>query len=242
MKNIGCIIAGVLLLLGCTESSVIANIPEASGICFSQNSKTLFVVEDEGTIYELSTTGELLRQKRLGDYDLEGVACDDDHNRLLLAQEGEDAILVVSQKKLRLKKSIKIKKRFRGEVILKRDKKYGLEGITIVGESLFLSNQKDPSLVLKVPKKDKAKVTILELFKHGHKDVAGLAYHDGYLFMVSDRENLLLKYDIKEKKVVATAKLPNASQEGITFDNDGNLYIADDDGRVLKYRRERFGL
>jgi uncharacterized protein YjiK len=221
---------------------VIADIPEASGICFSQNSKTLFVVEDEGKIYEISTSGEVLRQKRLGDYDLEGIACDDREHRLLLAQEGEDAILVVSQKKLRLKKRIKIKKKFHGKTILRRDKKHGLEGITIVDDSLFLSNQKDPSLVLKVPKKDKAKVPILELLKHGYKDVAGLAYHDGYLFMVSDSANLLLKYDIKEKRVVATAKLPLASQEGITFDNDGNLYIADDAGRVLKYRRKRFGL
>jgi uncharacterized protein YjiK len=242
MKKIFYIMIGFLLLQGCMESAAIVQIPEASGICFSQNSETLFVVEDEGKVYEISRDGAILRQKRIGDYDLEGVACDDVHNRLLLAQEGEDAILVLSQKKLKLTKSIKIKKRFRGENILRRDKKHGLEGIAIVEDFILLSNQKNPSLLLKVTREDKAKVTILELFKHGHEDIAGLTYHDGYLFMVSDDENLLLKYDIKDKRVIATAKLPQASQEGVAFDNDGYIYIADDAGRVLKYKRERFGL
>lgn len=242
MKKIGIVMAVILLLQGCMDSAVIAKIPEASGICFSQNSKTLFVVEDEGKIYEISTTGEILRKKRLGNYDLEGIACDDARHRLLLAQEGENTILVLSQNKLNLKKSIKIKKRFHDKRILRRDKKHGLEGICIVGDFLFLSNQKNPSVLFKVAREDKAKVTILELFKHTHEDIAGLTYHDGSLFMVSDSENLLLKYDIKNKKVIGKAKLPAFSQEGIAFDNDGNIYIADDDGRVLKYRRERFGL
>ncbi len=44
---------------------IIAKIPEASGISYSKSSNTLFVVNDEGTIYELSTKGKILRKKSL---------------------------------------------------------------------------------------------------------------------------------------------------------------------------------
>ena len=244
------------LMLGCEakgkesyQSAEIAKIPEASGICFSKKSHTLFVVEDEGKIYEISTEGKILRQKRLGDLDLEGIACDDAKGELLLAQEGEDDILIVGQKTLNLKKRINIKRKYHDRLILKKDKKHGLEGITLVDDFILLSNQskklgvkKDPSVMFKVEKSDKKKVTILELFEHGHIDISGLCYHDNTLFMVSDRENLLLKYDMKNKKVLATAKLPLASQEGIAFDDDGNLYIANDAGSILKYKRKKFGL
>jgi len=242
----------VWLLLGCegkSNSYEIAQIPEASGICFSSKSQTLFVVEDEGKIYEISTSGKILRQKRLGDYDLEGIACDDKEGELLLAQEGEDNILVVGKSTFNVKKSINVKRKFKGRLILKKDKKHGLEGITLIDDYILLSNQskkigakKDPSVMLKVEKTKKQKVAIKELFEHGHIDISGLCYHDNYLFMVSDRENLLLKYDVKAKKVIGTAKLPLASQEGVTFDDDGNIYIANDAGSVLKYKRTKFGL
>ncbi len=39
---------------------IIAKIPEASGICYSTKSNTLFVVNDEGTIYEIDDNGEVV--------------------------------------------------------------------------------------------------------------------------------------------------------------------------------------
>ena len=240
------------LSTGCTSENAqgeIAKIPEASGICFSHKSKTLFVANDEGKVYEINKDGKILREKRLGEYDLEGVACDDGRGELLFAQEGADNILVVSQKSLKVKKTIDIKRKHRGKLILKKDKNDGLEAITIIDGAIFLSNQshkflpkKDPSVVIKVDKKQKAKVTIKELFEHGHQDIAGLTYHDKYLFMVSDSEDLLIKYDIQKKRVIATAPLPPFAQEGVAFDDEGYIYIANDEGSVFKYPRKQFGL
>lgn len=247
------ILAGMFLsiMIGCSgESNVIANIPEASGICFSQKSQTLFVAHDEGKVYEISKEGKILRKKRLGKYNLEGVVCDDVKGELLFAVEGKDSILVVGQKNLKVRNNIKIKRAYHDKIILKKDKKsHGIEGIAMVDDFLYISNQshkffpkKDPSLLIKVAKDAKKKVTILELFEHGHKDVAGLTYHDKYLFMVSDSENLLIKYSLEDKKVVGTAKLPLFAQEGVAFDDDGHIYFANDRGSVLKYKREKFGL
>ena len=54
--------------------------------------------------------------------------------------------------------------------------------------------------------------------------------------MVSDKKNLLIKYNIKKRKIVKKIELPKMAQEGITFDNRGFYYIADDKGRVMRYK------
>ena len=232
-----------VIMIGCQGNShVLVKIPEASGICFSQTSKTLFVANDEGVVYEISKEGKILRKKRLGDYDLEGVACDDKAGKLLFAIEGKDSIMQVSQKKLKVKRVTKIKKEFRQRLILRRDKKNGLEGICLVGDSLYLSNQADPSILIRVLNESKKKVPILDVIDHGHTDIAGLTYHDKHLFMVSDSEDLLLKYDLAKKKIVYSVKLPLFAQEGVAFGDEGYIYFANDEGSVLKYKVEKFGL
>ena len=59
-----------------TSNHKIASIPEASGISYCEDSDTLVVANDEGTFYELSTSGAILTEHKLGDFDLEGVVCE----------------------------------------------------------------------------------------------------------------------------------------------------------------------
>ncbi len=70
-----------------SKEKEIANIPEASGICYSKTSDTLFVVNDEGRVYEITTKGKILREKRIGKYDLEAIDIDEKNSLLLLANE-----------------------------------------------------------------------------------------------------------------------------------------------------------
>ena len=60
--------------------------------------------------------------------------------------------------------------------------------------------------------------------------------------MLSDRKDLLIKYDLKNNKTVKKIKLPKSSQEGICFDDKNNIFIADDDGQILKYKAKELGL
>ena len=48
---------------------------------------------------------------------------------------------------------------------------------------------------------------IIDLIEHHVADTAGLTYHEGYLYMVSDKEDLLIKYDIQKKETVQKVKL-----------------------------------
>jgi len=238
-----------LVLSSCWGKSqdykVIAKVPEASGICYASSSDTLFVANDEGKVYELSREGKRVRKLKLGKYDLEGVACDKD--KLYFAIEKKERILVVEQKSLNILNNVKIVRKYDGKVVIKKDNDSGIEGITMINGTLYLSNQsnrtypnKDASIVFAVDSIKKKKTKITSIINHGFVDIAGLSYYQDSLYMVSDKKNLLIQYDIAKQKTIATHKLPKFSQEGITFDNQGFVYFADDEGRVLKVESKRF--
>ncbi len=225
------------------KEQIIANIQEASGITFSQKSNTLFVVSDEGLLYELSLKGKILRSKKIGSYDFEGITIDDKNNLLILLIEGIDNILILEQKTFKIKKQIAIKRKYKNKTILKKNMKHGLEGIVIIKNKLYLSNQSykqypssNSSVIVIVDYNlNKNKLKIKNIINHGMFDIAGLTFYNNFLYMISDRNNLLIKYDLRHKKIKAIQKLNTKyAQEGITFDNNANLYIADDNGYILK--------
>ncbi len=232
-----------------TANHTIAKVPEASGICYSQKSNTLFIANDEGSIFELDTNGKILREKKIGKYDLEGVACDDKNSDLIFAIEVDESILVVNMKNLKVKKEIEIKRKYNDKMVIKKDKEHGIEAITIVDGDIYISNQsykkypdEDASIVFKVGKLNKKKTKIKSIIAHDFVDIAGLSYHKDFLYMLSDKKNLLIKYDIKKDKAVKKVKLDKFAGEGVTFDNSGNIYFADDEGSVLKYKISELGL
>lgn len=243
------LLLGMLIIISVqnilAKEKIIAKVPEASGIAYSYKSNTLFAVNDEGSIYELSLEGEILRKEKIGKYDLEGIAIDDKNDLILLAIEGDDEILVLSKKKFKEKHKISIKRTYEGVKVLKKGDD-GLEGLALYKNKLYASNQsnkrypKEDSSVIVVMDYDlkKNKQKIKSIIDHGFIDIAGLTFYNDILFMVSDKENLLIQYDIKLNKVIKKEKLSKEfAQEGITFDDKGNLYIADDKGQILKIKK-----
>ncbi len=220
----------------------IANIPEASGVCYSKKSDTLFVVGDEGRVYELSKDGKIVKKAYLGKYNFEGIACDDETSSLYAVVEGKDNIVLIDKRSFRVQSKINIKRTYKGKLILKKDwKKRGLEGITLDNSSIYLSNQskkflpkEDPSVIIKIDKKKRKKAKIKELIDPHIKDISGLDIHNSILYMVTDRHNLLILYDLSKKKILKRIKLPKFAVEGIAFDDDGFIYFADDNGHIFK--------
>ena len=234
MKKIFIKIVTLALLLNLTacgkekSSNIIATIPEASGISFCKGSKSLVVANDEGAFYELSLEGKVLQHHQLGDYDLEGVVCQKEH--FIFAIE-DGALLSVERKTL---KSKRFKVKGQG---FKISKKHGIEGITKIDDFYYLtiqSKKRKKSKILLV-KLGKNYAKVVKTIHHRIIDSAGMEYHDKNLFIVSDREERLYRYDLKREKILKTIKLPKFAQEGVTFDNEGYIYFADDNGAVLKY-------
>ena len=247
------VIVFILLSVLNLNAKTIAKIPEASGITYVPVSNSLFVANDEGTIYEIKKNGKILRKQYLGQYDLEGITYDKKNDKLLLAVEGDESILVLDRENLTFEKEIKIKRKFNKLKLLKKSKKSGIEAIAMdENGDIYVSNQsritykkklkENASVVIKIDSIKKKKAKIVEVFNHGYIDIAGLTFHDGYLYMTSDKKNLLIKYDIKNNKTIKKIKLPKSAQEGICFDDKNNIYIADDKGRILKYKKDKLGI
>lgn len=218
----------------------IANIAEASGIDYCSNSNTLIVANDEGTYYEITTKGKILHKVKLGKYDLEGVVCEDD--QIIFVREDE-GLLVVDRHNGTLKKVI-VDTMYKGKKLPLFDKKAGVEGIAKVGNVLYLAKQakKKKHSFIAVVKMLPYPSRVMDVIEHHIADTAGLTYHEGFLYMVSDKEDLLIKYDLDKKEIVQKIDLEKGAWEGIAFDRKGNVYLADDDGRVVKYKKKALGL
>lgn len=218
----------------------IAKIPEASGISYCSKDDTLIVANDEGTYYQINRKGKILHKQKLGKYDLEGVVCEDEQILFVVENKGVLIIDSVSGNK----KEVPLNPNYQGKKMPLLDKKSGIEGIAKIGHIVYLSKQskrKKDALIV-VAKWTSDGLSIIDLIKHQLSDTAGLAYHDGYLYMVSDKEDLLIKYDLEKKKSVKKVQLEEGAWEGIAFDHKGNMYLADDDGRIMKYKKKRLGL
>ena len=192
------LILGLVLILSSqylfAKEKVIAKVPEASGIVYSQISNTFFVVNDEGSIYELTKEGHLLRKKKLGNYDLEGISIDVKKDLLFLAVEGKDSILVLSRPTLEIKKEIPIKRKYKGKKILKKSGD-GIEGLAFYDGYIYAANQskkrypKEDSSVIVISKFDYEanKLKINSIIPMKITDISGLTFYKDELYILSDR-------------------------------------------------------
>ena len=232
----------LLSLSACGKSTgkKIAKIPEASGISYCKTSDTLIVANDEGSYYEITTKGKILNKVKLGKYDLEGVVCED--KQIIFVRE-DKGLLIVDRKSAKKKKVI-VDTFYEGRKLALFDKKDGVEGIAKVGNIIYLAKQskKKKDSFIAVVKLTPYPGRVLDTIEAGVADIAGLTYHDNMLYMVSDKKDLLIKYDLDKKKRVQKVKLEKGAWEGIAFDSKGNVYLADDDGRVIKYKKKSLGL
>ncbi|WP_223897949.1 SdiA-regulated domain-containing protein [Sulfurovum sp. TSL1] len=232
----------VLCVSACAGSKgkVIVKIPEASGISYCSSDDTLIVANDEGTYYKIDRKGKILQKRKLGKYDLEGVVCEEAQMIFALENKGMMAVETQSGEK----KEIPLDTIYHGRNISLFNKRSGVEGITKVGNSVYLAKQskKKKRSFIAVVRLMPYPARIVDVLEHHIADTAGLTYHDGYLYMVSDKEDLLIKYDLQKKKIVQKVKLEKGAWEGIAFDSKGNVYLADDNGRVVKYKKKKLGL
>jgi len=214
----------------------IAQIPEASGISYCANSDTLIVANDEGRYYEIDRSGKILRKARVKKYDLEGVYCEDD--RFVFAVEDRGILLV--NRKSGKSKLVEIGTTYRNKQLKIFDKKRGVEGITKIGDIYYLAKQakKRKDSILIALKLGRFNSKIVDVIKTKIVDMSGLTYYKDNLYIVSDKRDLLIQYDLKKKSIMKKIKLPKIAQEGVAFDGKGFVYITDDDGAVLKYRED----
>jgi len=236
-----------------------ARFNEPSGIVFHAGRGTLFVVGDSGDICEIRTDGGLVKQKRIRRGDFEGVTYDPGSGLVYIAVEGEERILELNPDDFEVLREFTLPRTFEGHLLLKAGGQ-GIEGITFVpdakhaeGGTFYVANQSfglgiqdDISGILEVEvplrsgTEGHEEARILRYFCPGVIDLSGLHYdkRTGHLFVISDSTNAIFEFTTAGGLVNSWA-FPGDNQEGITADEQGFMYMAQDSGGVIKVKWNR---
>ena len=226
---------------------------EPSGITYHPLRKTLFIVSDEGNLYEIRTNGSLIRTEFMGQEDLEGITVNPTTGFLYAAVEGEDTIIEIDPSSFKLTRKFLINRNFEGRELLKTGG-MGLEAIVFIpnplrpeggvfwigNQSFSLKPNREPSviceIVIPVNSTDmKKEGEIIGFFPSKIIDISGLDYDTSRecLIVVSDTTNLLMEIKLNGD-ILHQYLLPGSDQEGIALDDLGFLYIAQENGQIIK--------
>lgn len=231
-------------------------VSEPSGICWHAQRGTLFVVGDEGDLYEITRDGARIRQKRIRAADLEGVTYDPATGLLYVAVEEAESILEIDPESFAVLREFVLPREFGGRTLLRAGGE-GLEGITFIPDSrhpeggvfwvanqaFTLSDPEDISAVFQVELPLRTRTgapRITGYFQPGVIDLSGLHYDPvtDHILVISDAINLILEYSRAQRLIRAQA-FPGDNQEGLTVDGEDFLYIAQDTGGILKLKWRR---
>jgi uncharacterized protein YjiK len=232
------------------------NIIEPSGICFHPFRKTLFVVSDEGEIFEIETDGTPIYSVEIPG-DLEGLAVNPQSGLLYVIVEGDDIILEFDPDKKEVTRKFPLNREYEGNpnYIEKKVKEYdnGIESIAFVlnedhpeGGTFYVGNQWDPSCImevlvpLKTSRAKTAEARIIRVLPFELDDPAAMYYDykTGLLNVVSDWHNILVEITL-DGKLVREYAFPRNDQEGLTRDDEGYLYIAQGLGGIIRVKDDR---
>lgn len=196
-------------------------IPEPSDICISPDQKTLYIVSDDGGLYECDLDGKILRKYTNDIIDAEGVYCDNEH--VWIVEERTRLIKKFSRASIELLSSVYIP--YEGG----RNKSF--ESITKdKNGNWILITERDPIWMIKYSN-DFKEISRLKIPEN--TDVSAATYHQNKLYLLSDESAEIWEINEISGKVLQRYSIPVLNPEGLVFANNGNVYVLSDDGHQL---------
>lgn len=199
-------------------------VPEPSDICLSADGRKLFVVSDQGFLYETDLQGKIIRQSAIEGTDFEGVHADE--RFVYVADETARRVIKVDAKTL---KQVGVY-----EVPYSGGRNSGVEAITFnpATDSFIMITEKNPIIIFELDK-DFRKINQRKFTKA--RDISAATYHDGHLWLLSDEDRSIFKLNPTTFEIVGSYAINVPNPEGIAFDKDGKLIICGDDTETLYF-------
>ena len=233
-------------VLGVPERLTDIGAHEPSGIAFDPGASRLYLVGDEGSLWELDAAGTRLRSLPVRG-NLEDVAVLSPGESLLLLVEQPPELVLYDVAAARERRRLSLDRR----ALLDDapgDPGSAFEGLAVraspAGNTVYLSHQRAPAMVValeldlaRAPDTVGAESVRGRWRVPGFTDLTALTWSEDLqrLLVVSERRDRLLVLRA-DGSVEADVPLPGEQQEGVAVDADGALWIADDKDRsVLRF-------
>ena len=235
-------------------------IPEPSGMCYHPERDSLFIVDDGGftsdgsfrkpAVFELSLELEMLNKRELGD-DLEGICWCSWDGMLYVTDEADEQVFIVDPDGLSVMGDFYVSVDYDGKELLTQGGN-GFEGIEYIpgnyGEAgyFILLNQDDPHALVRIEyvdiplSVDGKKVPIHSYHLLPEINLGELYYDAGTreLWVIHSWMNVMEVLDIDSLDLKRWEVVPGASQEALTLDGQGRLWIGYDLGGISRYVME----
>ena len=193
-------------------------VPEPSDIAFDGSGQVLYVVSDNGILYECTPEGKVLRRAAFEGLDFEGVEVVGDY--IYVADESLRQVHRFDREYLKKDKTWYVP--YSGG----RNKGYESLAFNRTTERFVLITEKDP-IVIKELNGDF--IPVNEYAFTAARDISGARYHNGYMYLLSDEDRKVFMCHPETYEVIKSWKIEVLNPEGIAFDKDGRLVIAADD-------------
>jgi uncharacterized protein YjiK len=194
-------------------------IPEPSDLCFSQNQKSIFIVSDQGFLFETDTEGKIIRKANFDGIDCEAVFADDIN--VYVVEETTRKIKIFDTKDLKLKRTIYLP--YTGG----RNKGYEAFTFNKFKNKFIIITEKDPIYLFELDTDFKI-VNEINLGKMA-RDISSATYYNGFLWLLSDEDRTVFKLKPDNYEVLEKWKIKVLNPEGIAFDSFGKMLIQSDD-------------
>jgi len=201
------------------------DVPEPSDINYNAKTDSFFIVSDNGILFETDKTGKVLRKLAQKDTDFEAVYSDnqfvyavDETNRNIYQYGIADFKLIQT-----------INKPYSGA----KNKGYESFAYKPYANQYVLITERDPITLFELD----AEFAITKTVNLGEiaRDISSATFYHNFLWLLSDESMQILKVNPETYEVLAKWSIPVVNPEGMTFDNQGNLYITSDDMQRLYF-------
>ena len=207
------------------ERFVTLAIPEPSDLCFSFDKKSIFMVSDEGLLFETDKNGTIIRKANFEGVDCEAVFADEKF--VYVVEETTREIKVFDLKDLTLEKTISLP--YSGG----RNKGYEAFTFNRSKNKYIVLTEKDPVYLFELDLEFKV-INKIKLEKIA-RDISAATYHNNFLWLLSDEDNTVFKLNPNNYEVLKKWKIKVLNPEGISFDENGNMLILSDDLKRLYF-------
>lgn len=207
------------------ERKIYLDIPEPSDICLHPSGKSLFIVSDNGFLFETDLEGKIIRKADYKGLDCEGVHADEKY--VYVAEEFSRKIRVFDIENLLIQKTVYLE--YNGG----RNSAYEAITFNKAKNVLLLFTEKNPIYLYEL-NQDLQKINEYDLSKIS-RDISAATYYNDHIWLLGDEDMTVYKLDPKTYQVLSSWKIPVVNPEGLAFDEKGNMLILSDDMQLLYY-------